>query len=132
MRRLRRRPGPHCRRRRAPVPERTIVLRIKRQENAHSRPYWEEFELPYKVHHNIISMLMEIRRNPITREGKPTSPVVFEANCLEEVCGACTMVINGRVRQACSALSDTVGSPVTVEPMSKFPLIRDLWVDRSS
>ena len=30
--------------------------------------------------------------------------VAWDCSCLEEVCGACTMVINGRVRQACSAL----------------------------
>ncbi len=111
--------------------ERTTVLRIKRQENPRSATYWEEFEIPYKANHNIISMLMEIRRNPVTREGKRTTAVVFDANCLEEVCGSCTMVINGRVRQACSQLAEGLNGTVTVEPMSKFPVVRDLWVDRS-
>jgi len=113
--------------------EQTITLRIRRQDSPESASYWEEFELPFKANHNVTSMLMEIRRNPITRQGKRTSPVVFEANCLEEVCGACSMVINGRVRQACSALAATVSQDhsVTLEPMSKFPVIRDLWVDRS-
>jgi succinate dehydrogenase / fumarate reductase iron-sulfur subunit len=41
------------------------------------------------------------------------------------------MVINGRVRQGCSQLAEGLGGPVTIEPMSKFPVIRDLWVDRS-
>jgi succinate dehydrogenase / fumarate reductase iron-sulfur subunit len=44
------------------------------------------------------------------------------------------MIINGRVRQACSALVDKLGepgAPVTLEPMTKFPLVRDLMVDRS-
>jgi succinate dehydrogenase / fumarate reductase iron-sulfur subunit len=114
------------------MPERTIVLRVKRQENPDSASYWEEFELPFRSSHNVISMLMEIRRNPITRKGKRTSPVVFEANCLEEVCGACSMVINGRVRQACSMLAaDSPSHTLTIEPMSKFPVVRDLWVDRS-
>jgi succinate dehydrogenase / fumarate reductase iron-sulfur subunit len=113
------------------VAERTQVLRIKRQENPDSTPYWEEFEIPYKSHHNVISMLMEIRRNPITRGGKQVAPVVFDANCLEEVCGSCTMVINGRVRQGCSQLAEGLGGPATIEPMTKFPVVRDLWVDRS-
>jgi succinate dehydrogenase / fumarate reductase, iron-sulfur subunit len=113
------------------VAERTTVLRIKRQENPKSASYWEEFEIPYKANHNIISMLMEIRRNPVTRQGKRTTAVVFDANCLEEVCGSCTMVINGRVRQACSQLAEGLHGTVTVEPMSKFPVVRDLWVDRS-
>jgi succinate dehydrogenase / fumarate reductase iron-sulfur subunit len=113
------------------VAEQTQVLRIKRQESPNSEPYYEEFEIPFLGNHNIISMLMEIRRNPVTRQGKRVAPVVFDANCLEEVCGSCTMVINGRVRQGCSQLAEGLGGPVTVEPMSKFPVIRDLWVDRS-
>jgi len=113
------------------VAERTIILNIKRQDSPDSASYWQEFEIPYLAHHNVISMLMEIRRNPITRQGKRVSAPVFQANCLEEVCGACTMVVNGRVRQACTALAEHLPNPCNIEPMSKFPLIRDLWVDRS-
>ena len=32
-------------------------------------------------------------------------------NCLE-VCGACSMVINGRARQACSAIVDQLEQPI--------------------
>ena len=56
---------------------------------------------------NIISCLQAIQRNPVNAAGQPTTPVVWESSCLEEVCGACTMVINGKVRQACSALVET-------------------------
>jgi succinate dehydrogenase / fumarate reductase iron-sulfur subunit len=41
------------------------------------------------------------------------------------------MVINGKVRQACSALVHKLEHPITLEPMTKFPLVRDLIVDRS-
>jgi succinate dehydrogenase / fumarate reductase iron-sulfur subunit len=40
------------------------------------------------------------------------------------------MLINGKVRQACTALVDNLTSPITLEPMSKFPVVRDLQVDR--
>ena len=53
---------------------------------------------------NVISALMEIRRNPVNAEGKATTPVTWDMNCLEEVCGACSMVINGSPRQSCTAL----------------------------
>ena len=43
----------------------------------------------------------------------------------------CAMLINGRARMACSALIDNLEQPVTLEPFSKFPVIRDLAVDRS-
>jgi len=61
------------------VAEQTQVLRIKRQESPNSEPYYEEFEIPFLGNHNIISMLMEIRRNPVTRQGKRVAPVVFDA-----------------------------------------------------
>jgi succinate dehydrogenase / fumarate reductase iron-sulfur subunit len=67
----------------------------------------------------------------VSAEGKATSPVVWDANCLEEVCGSCTMFVNGKIRQACSALVDGLERPIVLEPMKKFPVVRDLAVDRS-
>src|SRR2546426_5103773 len=110
---------------------RTIRLRVKRQDSPDANPYWQEFQIPYKPQHNVISALMEVRRNPMTCDGTPTTPVVWEASCLEEVCGSCTMLVNGRVRQACTALIDKLEQPIVLEPMTKFPVIRDLMVDRS-
>jgi len=108
-----------------------IELRIKRQEGPGKSAFWEEYRLPYRPNQNIISCLMEIQRNPITSEGKRTTPVVWESNCLEEVCGACTMVINGKARQSCSALVDNFAQPISLEPMKSFPVVRDLITDRS-
>lgn len=109
----------------------TIQLVITRQKDQDSEPYEEEFELPYRENMNVISALMEIQRNPYNKQGKKVSPVVWEANCLEEVCGACSMLINGKPRQACTALIDKLEQPVRVEPMRTFPVLRDLIVDRS-
>jgi succinate dehydrogenase / fumarate reductase iron-sulfur subunit len=83
---------------------------------------------------NVISALMEIRKNPVTTAGEKVAPVVWESVCLEEVCGSCTMLVNGKVRQSCTALIDSLspnGETITLEPMTKFPLVRDLVVDRS-
>ena len=109
----------------------SITLKIKRQDRPDSKPYWQSFEMPRKPLANIISCLQEIQRDPLTVESQHVNPVVWDCNCLEEVCGSCTMLINGRVRQACTALVDQIESPVTLEPLSKFPVIRDLQVDRS-
>ena len=110
----------------------TIRLRIKRRQGPSSEPRWEEFAIPYKEGMNVIGCLMEIQRNPVTASGEKTTPVAWEAACLEEVCGACTMRINGQVRQACAALVDTLEGPVVLEPLTKFPLVRDLVVDRQT
>src|ERR1043165_5843009 len=109
----------------------SVVIRIRRRDNPDSPQYWQEFELPYRPNLNIISCLMEIQKNPVTRDGKRVTPPVWNMNCLEQVCGICTMVINGRVRQSCSALVDQLDQPITLEPMTKFPNVRDLIVDRS-
>jgi succinate dehydrogenase / fumarate reductase, iron-sulfur subunit len=114
------------------MPRTTIELRIKRQDNPTARSRWEEFTLPWQPNMNVVSCLMEIRKNPVTADGKPTTPVHWEASCLEEVCGSCTMLVNGRPRQSCTALIDSLGAnPVMLEPLTKFPVIRDLQVDRT-
>jgi len=109
----------------------TVRFRIKRQDGPQTSAYWEEFEIIDRPALNVISALMDIQKNPVTASGKKTTPVVWDCNCLEEVCGACTMIINGRVRQSCSTLVKHLDRPVVLEPMTKFPVIRDLLVDRS-
>ncbi len=111
----------------------TIRFKIKRQDGPTRKDTqrWEEFDVPWHPQMNVLSALMELRKNPVTIEGKKVSPPVWESVCLEEVCGACTMIINGRVRQGCTALVDQLAQPITLEPMTKFPLVRDLVVDRS-
>ncbi len=109
----------------------TVIFKIKRQATPNSKPYWEEFELARKTGMNVTSSLMDIAANPVTREGKATTPITYDSNCLEEVCGSCAMLINGRARMACSALIDNLEQPIRLEPFSKFPVIRDLAVDRS-
>src|SRR5918911_5183376 len=107
-----------------------IVVRIERREGPNAPARWEEFRVPKAPNANVISVLMEIQRNPVTADGKRTSPPAWDAACLEEVCGSCTMNINGRVRQACAALIDKLEQPIRLQPMKKFPLVRDLTVDR--
>ncbi|MCS6902028.1 MAG: succinate dehydrogenase iron-sulfur subunit [Myxococcales bacterium] len=115
----------------------TVHLRVLRQDDP-KRPEtrrWEEFKVPALPQMNVIAALQQVQKNPVTLDGKRVAPVAWEAVCLEEICGACTMLVNGRVRQACSTLVDHIapnGERITLEPLTKFPLLRDLIVDRSS
>lgn len=114
---------------------RTVRFQIKRCDGPGKPSRWESFDVLVPRGANVISCLQQIAANPVTTDGKRTTPPVWDSGCLEEVCGSCTMVINGKVRQSCSALIDTIapsqGDTVILEPMSKFPVVRDLWVDRS-
>lgn len=114
----------------------TVRFRVARQDKPGGARYYQSFEVDHVPGMNVISALQAIAKHPVPLgESAPVTPVVWDCNCLEEVCGACTMVINGRVRQACSALVDNLernsGGEIELEPMSKFPVMRDLMVDRS-
>ena len=115
-----------------PAMPRTIRVKVRRQDTPTSSPYWESYEIPYRPRENVVSVLMEIAKDPRTSEGKRTSPVVYDRACLEEVCGSCAMRINGVARMACTALIDSLDQPIELAPLGKFPVVRDLSVDRGS
>ena len=110
----------------------TVRFIIKRQLTPGAKPCWEEFDLRWRQGMNVITGLMDIAANPVDRFGKPTTPVTYDSNCLEEVCGSCAMRINGRAAMACSALVDKLEYPIRLEPLSRYPVVRDLAVDRST
>jgi succinate dehydrogenase / fumarate reductase iron-sulfur subunit len=110
--------------------DRQIHFKIKRQKGPSAAPYWEEFRMPYAPSHNVVSALMYLREHPVNVRGEAVEPVVWDSNCMEEVCGACSMLVNGTPCQACAILVDTLDQPIVLEPMTKFPLVRDLIVDR--
>lgn len=109
-------------------------VRILRQDDPEQPSYWQSFRLDREPSMNVTSVLQRIAANPTTAVGKRVAPVAYDANCLEEVCGSCTMLINGRVRQACSALVDHLLADqpdgIELRPLTKFPVVRDLMVDR--
>ena len=114
--------------------EETFILKIYRGEKGNQ--YWEEFELKRSPYLNVISALMEIQKDPVNRKGERVTPVNWEQGCLEEVCGSCSMLINGRPRQACTSiiepiLKKTGSRTITLAPFTSFPLVRDLVVNRS-
>jgi succinate dehydrogenase / fumarate reductase, iron-sulfur subunit len=116
-------------------PDRSVVrVRVLRQDVSGGESYWERFEVPYVPNMNVISVLQQIAAQARSQDGRRVAPVAWDCNCLEEVCGSCTMLINGRTRMACSALVDRLlaegGDEIELRPMSKFPVVRDLVVDR--
>jgi succinate dehydrogenase iron-sulfur subunit len=110
-----------------------VAIRIRRQDGPGKPPRWEEFSVPRRANLNVATCLEFIAARPVQMDGKATTPPAWEADCRQEVCGACAMLINGRARPACSAMVEQLveaDSPITLEPLSKFPVVRDLMVDR--
>ena len=109
-------------------------VRILRQDAPGEASYWERHRVKHEPDMNVISVLQRVAAQSKTAEGQRVAPVAWDCNCLEEVCGACTMLVNGRVRQACTALVDRLlaeqPDEIELRPMEKFPVVRDLVVNR--
>ena len=112
-----------------------IRVRVLRQDAPGEESYWEQFAIPYEPNMNVISVLQRIAAISKSQDGRKVPPVAWDCACLEEICGSCAMLINGRVRMACSSLVDNLfkESPGEIElrPLTKFPVVRDLSVDRA-
>jgi succinate dehydrogenase / fumarate reductase iron-sulfur subunit len=117
------------------APPAQFAVRVLRQDAPGAPSYWERHTITRENDMNVISVLQRIAAQSETADGDKTTPVAWDCNCLEEVCGACTMLVNGKTRQACSALVDKLLSEnpdeIELRPMSKFPVVRDLMVNRS-
>lgn len=112
-----------------------IEIVIKRKEPG-EKSYFQAFSYEGDGKLTVADFLAELneRADRRDRSGQKVRPITWEASCHEEKCGACAMVINGRPRLACGVFLKDAGKKgrVTIEPLSKFPVVRDLKVDRSS
>ena len=110
------------------------MIRIKRQSDKNAKPYWQEFAYEGEQNVSVAAVLNILNtRNPLTDiTGKETEMISWECGCMVRKCGACAMRINGIPRLACSTFLNSLRKDiVTIEPLSKFPVVRDLIVDRS-
>ena len=56
--------------------------------------------------------------------------LAYRWSCRMGVCGSCGMMVNGEPKLTCATfLADYAPGPVRIEPLSNFPVIRDLIVD---
>ena len=109
----------------------TVPFKIKRQFGPDLDPYWENFEIPHSPNSNVISYLMDIRKNPVNADGIKVPPIVWD--CMSG--RGMWYVYHENQRTGETVLFCTGGQTqvdvIVLEPMSKFPVNRDLSVDRS-
>ena len=59
--------------------------------------------------------------------------LTYRWSCRMGVCGSCGMVVNGTPKLTCAAfLRDYSGNPIRVEPLTNFPVERDLVITMDS
>ncbi len=111
-----------------------MKIKILRQKEPGSEPYWESFEYSGTENISVAGLLDRLNYNDdiVTADGRKTTRIGWDCSCLQAVCGACAMVINDVPALACETfLKDLKGKEITLRPLRKFPVIRDLIVDRS-
>ena len=111
-----------------------MIVKIKRQRNSDSQAYWQSFRYDGPKHVTVSSVLdaLNYTDDLFDIDGKPAARIRWECSCMQAVCGGCAMVINGVPALACATFADEVkGKERVLEPLSKFPVVADLIVDRS-
>lgn len=110
-----------------------ITVRIKRQNSFEAEAFYQTILCDCDAETNIATLLREINAEEILDiDGIPVGEIAWECSCLQKKCGACAMRINGVPRLACDTkIGDLKSKTVTLEPLKKFPVVRDLIVDRS-
>ena len=96
----------------------TITLRIRRSEDGR----FDEFQIPVQKWTTVLECILHAKHNQ-------DHSVAVRYSCRQATCGSCGMRINGRPGLACfTKVSELNTDTITVEPMSNFPVIRDLAV----
>lgn len=111
-----------------------MIVKIKRQISSKAEPYWQSFEYNGNRNVTVATVLDELNstENLLDIEGNPAKPIKWECSCNQKMCGGCAMVINKTPALACGVFLNSIdGNILILEPLSKFPTIEDLMVDRS-
>jgi succinate dehydrogenase / fumarate reductase iron-sulfur subunit len=115
-----------------------LKLKIWRQKGQ-SKGAFEVHEVEANEHMSFLEMLDVLNQSLLEQK---KDPVAFEHDCREGICGACSMVINGRPHGPIEGTTVCQlhmrffkdGQTIVIEPFraKAFPVIKDLVVDRSS
>lgn len=103
---------------------RSITLRVSKFNPKHDlSSKFVEFKVPVQKWTTVLDAILYVKQQLDTS-------VAVRYSCRQASCGSCGMMINGKPSLACyTKISELNSDIITVEPMSNFPIIRDLAVD---
>lgn len=117
-----------------------LTLKVWRQKNAQDKGRFETYQVKDISSEMSFLEMFDVLNERLIDEGK--EPIVFDHDCREGICGACSMYIDGEPHgpwhktTTCQlhmrAYKD--GDTIVVEPWraKAFPVIKDLMVDRTA
>ena len=118
----------------------SLKLKIWRQASVDDKGFFEVYSMDnVNIDMSFLEML-DVLNEQLMQEGK--TPVAFDHDCREGICGMCGAMVNGKAH---GHLSQTTlcqlhmrhfddGALLVIEPWRAkgFPIVKDLVVDRSS
>ena len=117
-----------------------LTLRVWRQKDGQSTGTLETYQVSGIIPDMSFLEMLDVTNERLIEEGK--EPIAFDHDCREGICGACSLVINGKAHGGFSGTTTCQlhmrkfndGDTITVEPWraSAFPVLKDLVVDRTS
>ncbi|HET9933958.1 MAG TPA: succinate dehydrogenase/fumarate reductase iron-sulfur subunit [Polyangiaceae bacterium] len=117
----------------------SLTLKIWRQKNAQDPGGFVTYSVSNVSSDSSFLEMLDVLNLELVEKGE--EPVAFDHDCREGICGACSMMINGRPHgpergTTCQLHMRAFksGDTIVIEPWraGAFPVIRDLVVDRSS
>ena len=117
-----------------------LKLNVWRQKNSADEGRFVTYDAAHVSKDMSFLEMLDVLNEELISKGE--DPVTFDHDCREGICGACSMVINGRPHgpqkntTACQLHMRQFkdGDEITIEPWraKAFPVIKDLMVDRSA
>ncbi|MCA9687428.1 MAG: 2Fe-2S iron-sulfur cluster binding domain-containing protein, partial [Myxococcales bacterium] len=114
-----------------------VKLKIWRQKGPEQSGFFEDHKVTANPHMSFLEML-DVLNEQLLAKGQ--EPVAFDHDCREGICGACSMVIDGKPHGPRKATTTCQlhmreyqdGAEIVIEPWRAkgFPIIKDLVVDR--
>lgn len=116
-----------------------LTLKVWRQKNSKAKGALETYQVEASEHMSFLEM-MDVLNEELISEKK--SPISFDHDCREGICGSCSMTINGSPHGPQTGTTTCQlhmrkfkdGDTIVVEPWRSavFPVVKDLTVDRSA
>jgi fumarate reductase iron-sulfur subunit len=101
-----------------------ITLRVARYRPEQDRsPTTQDYEVPLREDWSVLDALNHVKDHV-------DGTLSYRWSCRMGICGSCGMTVDGQPRLACASfLTDHAPGPVRVEPLTNFPVVRDLVVE---
>lgn len=97
-------------------------LLVKRYSPEKSEPFYQMYELRFFDEMTVLDALNILKDE---QDGSLT----FRWSCRMGICGSCSAIVNGKPVLMCQTYLRDLKSPVRVDPLRNFPIIKDLIVD---